>query len=311
MNENINITVPKEVLGGKTVNKIDHGPFYFFTPALPVHRVNYRDSVPHVRPCVVTPCTDWVEHLPEEQCPDGTVIQRSEFIDQVGTRIKIGMSLIPADPIRQSILDAYSPWGLKEIQAFVHKSEEEIDLSLFNRIIYPEPIEPNQDFNSETATEIARVGGLQVRRKLVETGANFISSSAFGNEYGAERQKLYKNAAVEALASFVDATRYVTSELNNSDAEIRLRLANAGGKPTYDTRDSYMQWLLARSPIMESQNTQAQVVVQMPEGFNQGQGLSKEDLLEVMIKAQEHAMGAVAQQASVKPAKVVKERAKE
>ncbi len=302
---NVNPTIPKGMLGKGTLKQADHGPFYFFSPALPISRLNYRDSVGRIEPCTLTICTDAVEMLPEEQCPPGTIVSRFNEKDQVGNVKVIGASLIPAEPIKELILEMYGSWGVKEITSFAHRDAEEIDLKLFNTIFYPTQIEPWSLLTPELEEAVARQGGLAVRKDFFKKGLEFVKSKNFD---GKTLRNSYIKAAEECLAAFQAAQAYVTSELNAADTDIRLRLANAGGKPTYDQRDVYFQWLLNRKPIMEAAQAsstvgQAQpVVVQFPEGFNTGLGLSKEDLVALLSAAADSAATkAVAAQTPVAP----------
>lgn len=307
MSSNINasLTVPSELFSGKgPVTQTDHGPFYFFSPALPLHRVDMKDSVPHLDPCVATACTDWFERLPEEQCPAGTVIEWTVVPDQVGNRIKYGAVLKPADAQKLSILDMYTEWGVGEITSFAHRSLTEVDLSFFNSIIMPVAVEPWFVFAPELTEELDKKGGLKVRQDFVAAGRAFISGPDFANENGSERQALYFKATEEILDLFPKAAAYVTKELNASDNDIQLRMANAGGKPTYDTRDVYLQWLLARHSVMEKvkmTQTQAPIVVNVPE--SSGLGITKDELLAILSTVSETAARSAleAQRAARKP----------
>lgn len=302
---NPNITVPKEMLGVRSaIKQADHGPFYFFSAALPIHRVTLRDSVPHVYPCTITPCTDYVQHLPQEQCERLNIVSWSEEIDQVGNRLRIGAALTPADAVKESLLEMYAPWGLTEIETFVHLSEDDIQLSAFNKLIYPVSVEPWSQLEPELEADVAKLGGLAVRKNMVKAAIEYIKTVKFENQFGKSFRTLALKAAEECLAAFTSAAAYVNSELNASDTDIRLRLANAGGKPTYDARDAYMQWLLARPAINESRaQGDQQVVIQMPEGFNANSGLnlSKEDLVALLSAVSENAAKAALAAAAVPP----------
>lgn len=288
---NVSYTIPPELLGGKSVKQADHGPFYFISPAVPVHRVDYKDSVPHIHPCVVTICTDWVEKLPEQLCPVGSAVQWEDAVDQVGSKTKVATTVVPAFAIRDVILNMHESWGVKEIEAFAHKTRDEIGLELFNSTVYPISIEPGKPLTDEFAKVVEQKGGLAVRQSSFELGRTVVEGAEFVKKFGKERQTLYLTAIAECLAAFVKARDYVTRELNESDADIRLRLSTAGGKPTYDPRDVYFQWLLARRPVNEGQPAQP-INITLPDGFGQqaGLGLSKDDLIALVQAAAESAV---------------------
>lgn len=288
---NTNYTLPKEILGKNEVQRSDHGPFYFFSSAMPVHRVDSQDSVPHVYPCFATICTDWAERLPEAQVPPGAAIQWEIERDQVNNRLRYGTCIKPADKIRETILDMYAEYGVLEINAFVHKSKEEVDLEVFNRLIYPVRVEPDQNL-PELLEAIKERGGLAVRKQFLESGRRFFESTEFLDEFGQEKRRLYLQATDECLKSFYIASARLTQLLNEADAEIRLRTANAGGKPTYDPRDAYMQWLMARKPVGEGSD-QKPLIVQFPEMPPNSGGITPEQLELILNRVTESALAAV------------------
>lgn len=289
---NPQFTIPPEILSGKKAATIDHGPFYFFSPAFPVTRLDHKDSVPRITPCTLVACTDWVERIDETMCPPGAAIEWTSVADQVGTIRKIGTCLIPAFAQANTISEMFYEIGVRQINSLSHQDPELVDVAGFNGLIYPTPVEPWFVLPESITQEIASIGGLEFRRKQLLAGISFIQSNDFLKKAGKERQRLYSLAADECLAAFQPARQYVKAELSAADTDIRLRLANAGGKPTYDPRDAYMQWLLAQAPINELQNQG--VKLELPEGFlaGQGQGLSKEDWIDILSKVNENAVKA-------------------
>lgn len=284
MDINVNYTVPIDQLGGQSVQMSDHGPFYLFSAALPVHRVDYKDSVPHIYPCFLTSCTDWIEKLPELHCPPGAAVGWTKVKDAVGNEEKIATTVKSADKIRDLIQDMYSDWGVVEIKSLAHRKVEEVDLKMFNSILYPNVIEPVMS-TSDLKDKADKIGGLEARKLSVADGLKVIASVQFANAYGLDKQILYRQAAEECYESFIQALRYCMKELGDSDGQLRLRLAgDKESKISYDTKDFYLQWLLAKLPIMDTQSqTQAPVVVQFPEGFTSG-GITAEQLEAILSK---------------------------
>src|ERR1700755_59011 len=191
---NVNYTIPAEAMGSgekRTIKRADHGPFYLFSPALPVHRVDMQDSVPHVYPCTLTRCVDWVEMLPEDQCPPGGAVDWRVVKDQVGTSTKVGMCVKSADAQRDLILEMYAGTeglGLVEISSLSHTPLEQINLELFNSMFYPVKIEPSQLLQGELMTRLEKEGGLAVRRAIFVDGIGVVKSQQFLDDFGSDTQ---------------------------------------------------------------------------------------------------------------------------
>lgn len=285
---NVNYTVPPEMLEERTVQRNDHGPFYLFTPALPIHRVDYKDSVPHIYPCELTVCTDWIEKLHKDHCPPGAAVQMTQERDRIGNVIHIATTVIPADSQRDLILEMYAEMGVVEIQAFAHEAKDKAMIEHFNSLIQPFRVEPWLELG-DLQEKVEREGGLKVRQEMVQSAIDLVKDKNFLNKYGKERQHLFLQGIGECLASFTRAKSFCEKELGSSINEIKLRQAGADGKPTEDPRDAYFQWLLAKSPVGDNARASQvpQVVVQLPDNFQGQQGLSKADLLEIITKASE------------------------
>lgn len=279
-----NFTIPENIMPPEFIERVDHGPFYLFTPGIAVHRVGQRDSVPHIHPCTVTPCTDWVQRLPEEHVIADTVIRRETKKDKIGNDEEFLYVLIRADKILENIMDAYQPWGLVEISAFrhLHPKDETLALKDFNGLLYPTSIEPLSDMSEELRTSAQSRGGLLTREAGIKELYAKLNSGDL--KVGADTRKLWLAGLREILYSFTVAYNYCMTELSKSDSLVQLaQNGSSDGKQTYDGRDRYMQWLLARHPVNEAltaiagkQAAPQQINVQLPNNPN---GLTREDLL--------------------------------
>lgn len=284
-------TFPHETIG-KQVKKVDHGPFYLYSAGFNIHRVDMRDSVPHIYAGRVTPCTDWVVRLLEEQAAPDCIVMRDFERDSIGNLYGYAYNLMSADEIRNAILDeyAYGHLGTIELTTFRHMKPAEFQLDFFNSLVRPFVVEPGEAtlrLAPEIVRDIEEIGGLAVRKRLVEDAAKRIEGSEFLSTKGASLQLLYLAAIQEISNSFNIARQYGMNELTAADNEIQRSMnGSSDAKENYSRRDRYIQWLLARKPVNEAlatlaarqQNAQP-VVVQVPP---QAPGITRDDIIAIV-----------------------------
>ncbi len=264
-----------------------HGPYYFFNPGLGIHRIDQRDSVPHIYPCTFTSCIDAREWHLADSLMEGrmTVVATQRRKDPAGNIEEWASILKPASDIYESILETFGEWGVVEIEAFRNRAASELQLDILNSLIYPVTIEPSSILDEFLQKQVNEKGGLAVRQDFFSKGLAQVRAPEFGSQFGIELQKLYLLALEQSISSFHRARNYFMGQLTESDSQVSLGSnGNADGKALYDEKDRYLQWLLARRPAAEmltqiAGRDQQPIIVNVPQ---QSSGITKEDLAEIL-----------------------------
>lgn len=295
-------TIPQELLGGleQGTDVQDSGPFYVFSPAFTIHREDQRDSTPHIWAAKVAAVHDSFQWL-EDQMAAPHKIATKEVVEGK-QRIRWAANPISASSTLEAVMSYNTrggdgvATGLIQVKSLAHLPTKDARLDIFNKLIQPVEIMPRRLYDAQLSKEIKESGGLAVRRKFVESGLREIASREFANASGKDLQSTYLAAGEEILASFEIARVYCEAELSASEAEMRLTLAGAGGKPDYDQRDFLMLWLLARPEINAGGNKP--VVVQLPDGMTVG----RQDIAAIAAAAAAEAVrGVLASQGQAQP----------
>lgn len=249
---------------------ISPGPFYIWAWGANLHRVQSRDSCPHVWNCQVATVTKfghWEPQLAmlessgrthEKYMPSGDVEVTTLVEDQVGGQV-------------ESILKQYG-WnsqphenqGTILIEAFTERLPAEIDVARFNSIIQPFPLQRNiadlaelqpsryeawkrvpQDLHDLCASK----GGLFARVRQVELARDQILDGQIA--LTPNRKAMYLDAISEIMLGVPRFRAYATAYLDASDSQIRQQTKESkpGAKSMYDDYDLDLQWLMARKGV--------------------------------------------------------------
>ncbi len=286
-------TVSDKVTGGmgqRIQRAHDHGPYYVYSPGLPVHRVQERDGLPHCYPNQVMQIETWGHWLNEQLTADRTTMVANDTDGRPAY-----LNQIWASSIRDEVIHGLNGYGLHgrncvcavEIAPFAKLSADEVKLELFNRFIQPEPVwyaidevpvlydrsgkptyDRRADFRTlatETADKAKELGALMVRRDFV---IRFGETLDAGNvPVDSSLRNLYRDAVTGILASIEEFRRWGHAFLNNSDKDLRAsQNGGTSGKAEYDPLDARVQWLLARPGVdtllADALNRQPNVTVQ-------------------------------------------------
>jgi len=258
---------PPGVIDMPGVNgEMSPGPFYVWSSVSALHRVQARDSLPHLWPCrlgCVTRFGHWepiesvVEssgRIKERYMPGGEVLTDTLVDDMAGGQVEsilkqLGGHGEPSDD-----------QGAVVVSCLTERLPQEIDLLKFNQIIQPFPIQRTDADIRQLAPEMYKtwleipkeihdrcreVGGLQVRMDFVLAARSALKSGEI--TVTPLQRELYLAAIEEILPSFARGRAFALHYLQVQDQELRKQatLHQAGMKAIYDDCDLDYQWLLA------------------------------------------------------------------
>lgn len=274
------VTINPAVYGSYKISQEsaeDHGAYYLYTPGEPIHRVDMRDSVPHLYPGVVTSCTSWGHWLPASTVDIGSNIITNNLAGEK-------QILVPkyAGTIKAEILASYGRLGTICIDAFTRATPETLKLDWFNRHLMPVPIFYGDDdvpqelagwykdyeAGNEREKLVSQYGGLLARRVLAEAFLQQLINGEFADEIGGQLRAIYVTAVRQILSTFDTFRVFGEGLLMSSDQAVKDR--ENSGKSLYDGRDVRLQWLLKKkgvdAPLVDIMNQQQPIIqVMQPE----------------------------------------------
>jgi hypothetical protein len=248
-------TIPRDIIGEATDAEEDHGPFYLFSPGQTIHRVDARDSVPHIYPCRVATVTSWGHWRDDEESAPNAVQTRRVRGPQNTMRAQKLNPLFAGATVRD-IKVTYGECGVISLQSLARLKAEDVRPDVLNGLLYPSSCEWEftrdgyvAHVDPRIAEEAQKQGGLAVRLRWVKEARQIVRGSEFANRYGAELQALYSAALAEIEPSFSAFRSYALRELAEAEDLIRRHRGNGVGKAAYDTRDLYFLWLTGREEV--------------------------------------------------------------
>lgn len=246
--------------------EISPGPFYIWSSVSALHRVQARDSLPHLWPCqlgIVTRFGQWepIESVLESSgrtveryLPDGNVLTDTLVDNHASGQVESILKQLGAHG------DPTDDQGAVVISCLTERLPQEIDVAKFNQLLQPFPIQRTDADIRQLAPDLHRrwleipkeihdrcreVGGLQVRMELVLAARAALRAGQI--PVTPLQRDVYLAAIEEILPSFARGRAFALHYLQVQDQELRKQatLHQAGMKAIYDDCDLDYQWLLA------------------------------------------------------------------
>lgn len=248
---------PKEAFGSldPTLSSIeDHGPYYIYSPGEPVHRVEYRDGLPHLYPGLVHRVGSFLNWYTEQLLESSSITARNTSGEKVNAHPHY------AGAIKYEICDG--PSGYRRIGVVSVKALDKMDdfaIAEFNKIIMPDaawfnadevPVERLTEWRErsiELTRECEELGALEVRRRWLESATDRVPK-------GHHQATKFREAIRECLAAVVAYRRLAESYMEDYDKQVINNKIDG-----YYQREDLLRWLLAR-PDVQRQARAAPVI---------------------------------------------------
>lgn len=239
------------------------GPFYCYAPGEAIHRVDARDSVPHVWAGLLIPVTDFPQLMDTAMSGPyaaGTSPDGKKTVNRVWASHQVDLIHRPYFPraIQVTALDRLPLVTCRDNFSVVDNL-----LSEFNHMICPVPVGYEEwdlppearrvRIPADVADEIVSVGALAYRDRCLADAEKLCEQTQIGQAlYSAILQM---RGAIKGYAQY--ATAYLEFEENLLDERKGGNVKE--GKARYDNYDRKLLWLLGRA---EKKTQAPQVIVQ-------------------------------------------------
>lgn len=226
------------------------GPFYGYAPGEAIHRVDARDSAPHVWAGLLTPVTDFPQLMATEMSGPyaaGTSPDGKQTVNRVWASHTIDLIHRPYFPraVQITALDRLPLVTCRDNFSVVDNL-----LSDFNHMICPVPVGfepwdlPPEARGVRVPNDVKEfmaqpnVGALGYRDKCLADAEKLCDETDIGRSLLAAIKQMR-----DAIAGYRNyATAYIVFEENQIEKQGKLQ----EGKATYDPYDQRLLWLLGR-----------------------------------------------------------------
>lgn len=236
------------------------GPFYLFNPGMPLYNLHDVkagiDRIESGELAYIKSFGDWMEY---DQTNGRAKRKRSMKVGRAVLSVD-GEIEIDAGAIRRTLMESYAKMGLTSIDVFNGLPHKQVAPQSFSALVRPVRLSP-LGFSPDTDEEeelrraaeiqqrVEQKGALYIYEEMASGARDFLMRPEASLELGRDRANLYRKAMPSVVDSMARFKKYAIDYLNKQDALIRKQQNGGWGKPAYDDRDRFYQWMLARKGV--------------------------------------------------------------